>query len=136
MVSNQSMPIVPEQGSFAESFKAKTSSIFEKVRDSKETIFNVALYAGFGFLLGYLTKKFSSYLILFAIFVVILIALQQFEVVFVAINWTKVQTTLGMQPVSGEEIGIFSMIWEWMKANVLISVSFIIGFLLGLKFGA
>lgn len=124
------------QSGWMDTVKSKSSSLIEKIRDSKETIFDIALYGGLGFLLGYLVKKFSSYLIAFAIFILILFVLQQFEFMFVAINWAKVQSTLGIQPVNSAEASILGAVWEWMKANVLISVSFIIGFLLGLKFGA
>lgn len=137
MVENQVTPAMPAESGWTESFKAKTSGLVEKVRDSKETIFNVLLYAGLGFLVGYLAKKFSAFIIMVAIGLVVLVALQQFEIIYIAINWTKVQTALGMTPVAaGENVSILAALWEWMKANVLISVSFIIGFLLGLKFGA
>jgi uncharacterized membrane protein (Fun14 family) len=133
MVQNQEA--VQGAGWF-DAIKDKSSGLFDKIRDSKESIVDVALYAGLGFLLGYLVKRFSSYLIMIAIFMVIIIALQQFEIIFVAVNWTKIQSALGMQPAATVDASLMSSCWEWMKANVLISVSFIIGFLLGLKFGA
>jgi uncharacterized membrane protein (Fun14 family) len=133
MVQNQD---VAQGAGWFGTIKEKSASLFDKIRDSKESIIDVALYAGLGFLLGYLVKRFSSYLIMIAIFIVIIVALQQFEVIFVAVNWAKIQSALGMQPVATADASFLSSCWEWMKANVLISVSFIIGFLLGLKFGA
>lgn len=133
MVENQS---IPAGSNLFDSIKNKSAGLFEKIRDSKETIIDIALYAGLGFLLGYLVKRFSSYVIMAAIFVVIMVALQQFEVIFVAINWAKIQSVFGMQPATAADASLMSSFWEWMKSNVLISVSFIIGFLLGLKFGA
>lgn len=128
---------IAEQVGWKETFKSKTAGFVEKMRDSKEMLFNIALYGGLGFVLGYLAKKLSSYLIMIAILIVITIALYQFEVLYISINWTKVQLFLGMQPVApGQDVSIFGALWVWMKANVVISVSFIIGFLLGLKFGA
>jgi len=133
MVQNQG---VAQGAGWFDAIKDKSSGLFDKIRDSKESIVDVALYAGLGFLLGYLVKRFSSYLIMIAIFIVIIVALQQFEVIFVAVNWAKIQSALGMQPAATVDASLMSSCWEWMKANVLISVSFIIGFLLGLKFGA
>lgn len=133
MVENQ---MVTQGTGWFDSFKDKSSNLVDKIRDSKESIVDIALYAGLGFLLGYLVKRFSAYLIMIAICIVIIIALQQFEVIFVAINWAKIQSALGMQPVTTADSSLITTSWEWMKANVLISVSFIIGFLLGLRFGA
>jgi len=133
MVPNQE---VVTQSGWADAVKEKSAGFIQKVRDSKDQIFDVALYGGLGFLLGYLVKKFSSYLIMLAIFVVIIVALQQFELVFVAINWAKIQSALGIQPVVAADASLVGSIWEWVKVNIIISVSFIIGFLLGLKFGA
>lgn len=133
MIENQG--IVSEAGWF-DAGKEKVGTLFGKLRESKDTFFDIALYGGFGFLVGYLVKKFSSYLIMLAIFIVVIFALQQFEILFVAVNWAKIQTFLGMQPVATPDATLFGMYWDWVKENVLISVSFIIGFLLGLKFGA
>lgn len=134
MVENPA--VVIEQSGWLDSAKSKAGGLVEKIKESKGTLFDIALYAGLGFLVGYLVKKFSGYLIALAIFVVIILALQQFEFVFVSVNWAKIQSAFGIQPAPTGDTSMLVMVWEWMKINVLISVSFIIGFLLGLKFGA
>ncbi len=133
MVENQR---IPSGSGWMDSGKEKMGTLFGKLRESKDTFFDIALYGGFGFLMGYLVKKFSAYLIILAIFIVVIFALQQFEILFVAVNWAKIQTFLGVEPNASADATLLGMYWDWMKANVLISVSFIIGFLLGLKFGA
>lgn len=133
MVEN---PVVIQQAGWFDAAKSKAGGLFEKIKDSKDTLFDIALYGGLGFLVGYLVKKFSGYLIMLAIFIVVILALQQFELLFVSVNWAKIQSAVGIQPAVTPDASMLGMVWEWMKVNVLISVSFIIGFLLGLKFGA
>ncbi len=115
--------------------KIQPGAIMERLQVSRNTLIDIGLYGGIGFLAGFLLKKYSTFVIALTLFVTGLIMLQQFDFMVIAINWPKVHTLLGIQPATIIADNMFLMIWAWMRANVVISSSFIVGFLIGLKVG-
>jgi uncharacterized membrane protein (Fun14 family) len=111
-------------------------TLVQKIKDSRALIMDIALYGGLGFLSGFLLRKYSAYIAVFVLFIVSVILLQQFEVISIAINWTKVNELFGIQPgAAGVGDTALTVLWEWVKANLAIVVSYIIGFLIGLRMG-
>jgi len=110
-------------------------SIANKIGMDKNMLIDIGLYGAIGFIVGFLLKKYSEYFIAFALFVVGIVVLQQFDYVSFSINTPKIHQMLGLQsaPVVGDKYGV--LLLEWMKANVAGSASLVVGFLIGLKVG-
>ncbi len=109
--------------------------IANKAWASRNIIIDVLLYGGIGFLTGFLFKKHSQYLILLILFIAGCFVLQQFNILFITFNWPKVHELMGTQPTGLTGDNLLLLSWEWIKANFVISLSFIVGFLAGLKVG-
>lgn len=108
------------------------SVLLEKLRMYRGRLLEVVVYGGIGFLCGYFLKRYSTFFILIILFVAILIFLQQLNFIQLFINWDKVSSFIGFQPAVPDQTFV-GQTWNWMKANGVITISFIVGFLLGLK---
>lgn len=115
--------------------KASPAAIAEKFNISRNTLIDIGLYAGIGFLAGFLLKKYSTFVISLVLFVAGLVVLQQFDFLAIGVNWPKVNTLLGLQPAAVASNDMLTLVWVWLKSNVIISSSFVVGFLIGLKVG-
>lgn len=112
------------------------SALWEKIKASKGTLLDIALYFGAGFLLGFLMRKYGRYLVFMILFLVGLVLLQQFNIVSFDIHWDKIRETLGIQPLQvSKDSNIMAVLWEWAKVHYIIVLSLAIGFLLGLQVG-
>ncbi len=107
-------------------------ALAQKLNLSKYRMLDLALFFGIGFLIGFLWKRYANYFIAMVLFGTLLFILNQLEVVSLHINWIKVQECCGVSPAHADA-DILSMIWEWIKLNVLIIVSFVLGFCFGAK---
>ncbi len=110
--------------------------IVEKAKLSKDKIYEGALYGGIGLICGYLVKRYSAYVVMGVLALIGLWVLQQYGVVQVMVNWDKVYEYFGIQvaqDVSADTV--IGMIWEWMKLNMVISISYLVGFFIGLRLG-
>lgn len=110
----------------------KFDELLKKLSESKYKLLDMALFAGIGFLIGFLWKRYANYFIAFFVFLAGLIILQQVRVLDIHIDWLRIQECCGVQPITGHA-DMPSLVWEWIKANILIVFSFIIGFCLGTK---
>lgn len=112
------------------------SAVWQNIKDSRGFIFDLALFFCIGFLAGYLLKKYGQYFVVFLVFIALLVLLQQFNVVHVTINWYTVQHALGIKNVQiTQGSALLTLYWEWVKSNVVIAISFAVGFLGGLRVG-
>jgi uncharacterized membrane protein (Fun14 family) len=110
-------------------------SIAHKFGVDKNMLIDIGLYGSIGFIVGFLLKKYSEYFIAFVLLMVALIVLQQFDYISLSVNAAKMGETLGLEsmPLSLADYGSF--IWARVKAHVVGSSSFIVGFLIGIKIG-
>lgn len=101
---------------------------------TKERVFEIALYLGIGFISGFLFKKYGKYLLIVVLTLVGLAILQQFGFVDFAIKWDRIQ---GLQqiPATTMDASIWTVYWDWIKTNIVVVISFVIGFLVGYKVG-
>jgi uncharacterized membrane protein (Fun14 family) len=116
--------------------KLNFNQVIEKVQESRGTLIDVGLYGCIGFLTGFLIKRYSTIVILMVLMVTGLLVLQQFELISVVIHWSKVNELLGLPQTTmiiNENMPM--IIWEWARANMIIVVSAIVGFLVGVKLG-
>jgi len=125
-----------EKGWF-DTFKEKFNldGLTEKVKTSKDKIIEVGIYLGLGFLVGFLLRRFSKFLIVLLLFIAAIILLDQFDIIKVAVNWNKVQEVFGIRVVQTVDGSLLSTYWAWVKTNFLVVFSFLIGFAIGLKVG-
>ena len=111
-------------------------TLLEKIKTSKDRLFEATLYGGIGLISGFLLKKYSTYVGVCVLLLIGLGVLHHLEVVHVVINWDKVNELFGIQAAHDVTAdNIISVIWEWVKINMLISISYIVGFFIGLKVG-
>jgi uncharacterized membrane protein (Fun14 family) len=108
------------------------NDLTEKFKASKGTILDCILYLGIGFITSYILKKYGQYVLFF---VIALFVLAQLNILNVDVNWHNIQEFLGLQHIGNVEGNIFTLFWEWVKLNVVVVLSFCVGFLLGLKVG-
>lgn len=129
--------VEPSQG-MLDSIKQNLNlqSVMDNVRHSKDKLFESGLYAGIGFISGFLLKKYSTYVFVCVLLLVGLGVLQHLEVIDLVISWDKVNELFGIQAAQTVTAdSIISIIWEWMKVNMVISISYLVGLFIGLKVG-
>jgi len=100
---------------------------------SREKIIALVFYLGAGLLLGFLLKRFFKYVLFLAAVVIGLYFLQKSGAINIAIDWSKMNEFFGIKSVPQVDGNLFWGYWLWIKANVAVSVSFFIGFLIGWK---
>ena len=125
------------EGGLGSIFKEKIESFITMIRSqSHEAAINLILFGGIGFLSGFVCKKYASYVVVGLALVLGVFLLQQQGVLDVSINWDRVGNLFGIQQVhmtSGDDF--FSMALEAIRLNAALSLSFVIGFLIGCKLG-
>lgn len=114
--------------------RVPVDSLMEKFNESRSLLLDIGLYGGIGLLTGFFMRKYST-LVMFAILMLIgLYALEHLK--FIMINWDVIYTTFGVQSSAMITSDHFvQLLVEWIKANVAAAISFVVGFLLGLKIG-
>ena len=135
----ESMPITPAAGqqvSFFERMKQylNPAQLKQAIITSKDTIIEMGIYLGIGFLVGFALKKYSKYVLVALLCIAGLIVLQQFEFVSIGFNTVKIQDMFGIKSAQ-MDTDMMTMYWQWIKLNASIVISFSIGFLFGLKVG-
>ncbi len=118
--------------SLFDKLKNMAENFLEKINLTKHKLFDLVVAAGVGFAVGFFLKRYAHYVCAFIIFVIFIMVLQKFELLQIYINHPKVEETFGIQSthISGDSISIF---WDWIKINGSLTVSFIIGLLIGLR---
>lgn len=112
----------------------KIDTVVEKVKGSKELLIWAALYGGVGFIVGFFFKQYNRYLIALLLFIGALIGLQYLGVLSIVVDQAQLSSFFGLQSAAAND-QFSMMIFEWIKANVFIAITFAIGFLLGIHVG-
>lgn len=129
-------PALPQDASFLARVKyhLNPTNLMQSIKGSKNLLIEVGMYLGIGFLVGFLLKKYSKYVLVALLCIAGLVVLQQFDFVTIAFNTAKIQEVFAVRS-SSLQADLFSMYWDWIKINFSIVLSFSIGFLIGLKLG-
>lgn len=106
--------------------------LVEKFKASKGTILDVIVYLSIGFITSYILRKYGQYVL---VFVIGLFVMQYLNIMSVEVHWHNIQEFFGLQETGVIDGNIFTVFWEWVKLNVVVVLSFCVGFLLGLKIG-
>jgi len=109
--------------------------IINYIVQSKDVILEMGLYGLLGFAVGYLLKRYSGFLVTFALVMVVLVVLNQFGLVTVFLNWNKFYEYVGVQPALVSTDNLIAVGTEWARTNVMVVASAAIGFLIGLRAG-
>ncbi len=126
---------VTTESGLLESIKDKLnpSYLMKKLNLTSNKLMEMGIYLGVGFLAGYVLKKYGKFMIALMVFILGLLLLQQLGVISLVFHGDKLQELLGMNPVVASEQTILLTYWDWIKANVILVISFSIGFLIGLR---
>lgn len=117
---------------FLDKMKDNANHFFDKLHISKHRIIEILIATGIGFACGFLLKRYANYVGAFILFLVLLIILQKFELIHVVLNDAKIEEFFGIK-TTGIAGDFFSMCWEWIRINAVVTFSFIMGLLIGLK---
>ena len=110
--------------------------IVQKAKLSKDKIYEAGLYGAIGLICGYLVKRYSAYVVMAVLALLGLWVLQQYGIVQIMVNWDKVYEYFGIQVAQDVTADtVIGMIWEWVKVNMVISISYLVGFFIGLRLG-
>ncbi len=104
----------------------------KKLDLSKQKLFELAIYLAIGFTLGFLVKKYADFLVSAAIVIACFVALHYFGFLDIVVHMDKVQSVLGIK-VPAFQSDLLAHIWDWIKMNVAIAVTLVVGFLIGLR---
>lgn len=110
-------------------------NIIQKIKLSQDKILQYGIAAGVGFLVGFLVKKFSAYVAIVIAGCLLIMVLSHFGIMNVAIDWDKMQTVLGLEPIEFSGQNIFNLIWQSVRLNIAITLCALGGFFIGLKIG-
>jgi uncharacterized membrane protein (Fun14 family) len=129
------IPAAPIKNGFLEILKEKISFavIKEKLNISKEQFVELATYFAIGFFTGFLFKKYARYLIISLI--LLALALKYMESSgLITLHWDKIQSVVTVNQTGGFE-QLYHVAVEWVKAHVSLSISLVVGFIVGYKVG-
>lgn len=113
--------------------KVKSSLHLDKYQFSTNKLIEIGMYLGFGFLIGYALKRFSAVVLIIVLTIVALFLLHQFEIINIAVNPEKIREFFGIKQAVDENL--FAVYWAWIKDNIFLVLSFIVGFLIGIRLG-
>jgi uncharacterized membrane protein (Fun14 family) len=109
--------------------------IINYIVQSKDIILEMGLYGLLGFAVGYLLKRYSGFIVTFALVMVVLVVLNQFGFVNIFLNWNKVYEFVGVQPALVSTDNLIAIGTEWARTNIIVVASAAVGFLIGLRAG-
>jgi uncharacterized membrane protein (Fun14 family) len=113
--------------------KIKSSLHLDNFQFSSNKLIEIGMYLGFGFLIGYILKRFSSFVLIIVLTLLALFLLHQFEIINLSLNIDKLREFLGIQQAA--DSNILCAYWTWAKTNIILVLSFFIGFLIGIRLG-
>lgn len=128
-----STPVSPATESAGWLEKMKTTLHLDKFQFSTNKLIEIGMYLGFGFLIGYALKRFSTVVLIVVLTIVALFLLNQFDLIDIAIKPEKIREFLGIkEAIDGN---FFAAYWDWIKTNIMLVLSFVVGFLIGIRIG-
>ena len=122
--------------SFLEKLKTwfNWEKISAKLNLSSSKLMEIGVYLAVGFLAGFFLKKYAQFVAFTVLIVVSLVLLAHFNFISIVIHWEKIESFFGIQSVVASS-GMFATFFAWVELNLLIFVSFVVGFLVGIKIG-
>lgn len=110
-------------------------NILPRLYEHKQLFIELGIYLSGGFVLGLIIKRYLKYILLLVLFIVTLVILEQFNLISVSVEWSKIQELLNIKQGLSFDEGMFNTYIAWIKANVWIVLAASVGFLAGLRLG-
>jgi uncharacterized membrane protein (Fun14 family) len=131
----ENVPATERVGNAFSDFKSRmrVDTVLAKISSSKEYLIEIALFSGIGFVTGYLVKKFSAFAIVIILTLAFLALMQYCNFVEIIVNWRKIQDLIGIDPSLLANDNFLTMAWVWFKTHLILGISFIVAFLLGIR---
>lgn len=105
----------------------------EQVGGTSSEAVQAAIYFGSGFAIGFLFKKYFKFIFSCIFVAAIVILILEYNKVL-DIDWQAFNLLVGFEPTS--DIGVLlNSLFDWIKNNLIIFISSIVGFLIGYKLG-
>jgi uncharacterized membrane protein (Fun14 family) len=102
-----------------------------KMNLTTDRVIEIASYLGIGFILGFLLKRsFKYFIIAICVTGLVICGLHSIG----AINWEIVKAYFRVQPM-GTVNSVFAQYLEWVKSNLSMVITILIGFFIGFKIG-
>jgi len=111
------------------------TNLAEKFKMSQDIFLQYGIAAGIGFLVGFLIKKFSSYVAVVIAACLAITVLCHFGIMNVVIDWQRMQSMLGLEGVGIMDQNIFELLLQYIRLNIAMTLCALIGFFIGLKLG-
>lgn len=101
--------------------------------ESSADAIQVAVYFVSFFAIGFLFKKYLKFIFFALLFSIVLIKGMEYYKIL-DVDWEALNTFLGFEPKA--TIGsIANMVFDWVRVNLVVTISSTLGFLLGYKLG-
>jgi uncharacterized membrane protein (Fun14 family) len=115
--------------------RAKTSALdwLNSLDLNSRKVIEIVSFFGIGFFSGFLLKKYFRYVLL-SLIVLTVVAFILENSSIIHIDWNRVRSILGIASTDTID-SIFYVSFDWVKANVVSSISALIGFVIGYKVG-
>lgn len=125
----------PVEKGWIETIKDKFNfdNLTQKFDLSKDKILTLLAYLGVGFLVGFLIKKYFRYVFVLALIITGVYLLQRTGAITITVDWIRMNEVFGIKAMPQVDGSMFAVYWEWIKANLAVSVSFVLGFIIGWK---
>ena len=107
----------------------------DQLNINTDRLMQLGMYFGFGFVAGFLLKRFANYVVVALLTILALVLLHQFGVITITIDPIKMKEVFGIEQTVTIDTNIFAIYWEWIKLNATLVISFVIGAVVGLKLG-
>lgn len=111
----------------------KLKSVLHLDNFTTNRLIEVGMYLGLGFVIGYSLKRFSGAFITIVLTLLGLFLLHQFQIINLSFNVDKLRECFGL--ASTQDSTLLCAYWNWVKAHVILVLSFFIGFLIGIRLG-
>jgi len=115
--------------------RVNIKDLLNQVYESKDLLLEIGMWACIGFFAGYLLKRYSGIIALLILFVAALAALNQIELITITINWHSIYEFFGVQPALATTDNLTTFVWDWTRSNIILVISAVVGFLVGLRIG-
>ncbi|MCF7799720.1 FUN14 domain-containing protein [Candidatus Babeliales bacterium] len=113
--------------------KIDIKSWADSVGGSSSDAVQAAIYFGAGFATGFFLKKYFKFIFFSLLITVFIILFLQYNKVLL-IDWQSFNKFFGVDPKADFGM-VLDSFFDWAKANLLIVISSLVGFLVGSKLG-
>ncbi|OGB83935.1 hypothetical protein A3F66_02215 [candidate division TM6 bacterium RIFCSPHIGHO2_12_FULL_32_22] len=115
--------------------KAKNAVIdwVNKLDLNSKKVIEILTFFAIGFSSGFLLKKYFKYVFISVLVVLLAVFLLE-NSGFIHVDWSKIRGFIGISSADTVD-SVFNVIINWIKSNILLTISGALGFIIGYKVG-